>query len=239
MPAELDPGKRAVQPRALSPRAKQRSLARTISARYPTPFLRHYTYWKIVTDPVYAAVWDVLADAPSLPLLDLGCGGGQFAFFIRECGYTAPLAGVELDAEKVEIASRIAAAHHLDARFLAQDYRDIGEDHQGHVCLLDVLQYVPPDAQREMLARAARLVHQHGGLFIARSGLRDDSMRYHITRMVDRFARAIRWIRAPLVDHPARETFEEVLGAAGLKVECRPLWGRTPFNNHLIIARRA
>lgn len=219
-------------------RADQRSLARTISARYPTPFLRHYTYWKIVTDPVYAAAWEVLRSARTLPLLDLGCGAGQFAFFIRECGYTDPLIGVELDAEKAGVASRIAAEHHLDARFLALDYRDLREAHQGHVCLLDVLQYVPPEAQREMLARVAGLVHEQGGILIARSGLRDDSTRYQITRLVDRFARAIRWIRAPLVDHPTRETFEEVLGAAGLKVECRPLWGCTPFNNHLIVARR-
>jgi cyclopropane fatty-acyl-phospholipid synthase-like methyltransferase len=216
----------------------RRAIAKKIASRYPTPFLRHYTYWKTVTDPVYPAACEILRKTPSLPLLDLGCGAGQFAFFLRECGYDAPLLGVELDAEKAHIANRIAEAHDLSARFLALDYREMCEPHRGHVCLLDVLQYIPLNEQREMLARAAGFVNESGGVFIARNGLKDDSKRYAISRLVDRFARAIRWISAPPVDYPTRELFEEVLGSAGLKVEVRPLWGGTPFNNHLIIARK-
>jgi hypothetical protein len=29
------------------------------------------------------------------------------------------------------------------------------------------------------------------------------------------------------------------LAAAGLTVEIKPLWGRTPFNSYLVVARRA
>lgn len=223
---------------APSPEKSRHVIARKVASRYPTPFLRQYTYWKTVTDPVYPAAWELLHHAPPLPLLDLGCGAGQFAFFLREQGFDAPLIGVELDSAKVETANRIAMAHDLRARFLALDCRHLREPHSGHVCLLDVLQYVPLAGQRDMLARAAALVHEGGGIFIARNGFRDGSARYQITRAADRFARIIRWIKAPLVEYPTREMFEDVLGSAGLTVEVRPLWGGTPFNNHLIIARR-
>lgn len=229
MPAKLESGK---------PAADRRALARTISARYPTPFLRHYTYWKIVTDPVYGAVWDVLASAPSLPLLDLGCGAGLLAFYLREHGFAPDISGLDLDGPKIEAAAAIAREHDLRAEFRAQDFRDAFQSASGHVTLLDVLQFVPERAQREILARAASFVHPEGGLLIIRTGIRDDSMRFRITHFMDIFARVIGWMKAPPVDYPTPEMFREVLEPAGFRVELRPLWGRTPFNNYLVIARR-
>ena len=77
-----------------------------------------------------------------------------------------------------------------------------------------------------------------GGKLIIRSGLRDSSWRYRITVVGDWLAKLTFWMKAAPVCYPDRELFESVLGSAGLKVRVEPLWGGTPFNNHLIAAER-
>ena len=38
--------------------------------------------------------------------------------------------------------------------------------------------------------------------------------------------------------YPTRAELESRLGAAGLRVDFRPLYGNTPFNNWLVVAER-
>jgi hypothetical protein len=43
---------------------------------------------------------------------------------------------------------------------------------------------------------------------------------------------------AKKIQHAASLDFVRIYGAAGLKVKISPMWGGTPFNNHLIVAER-
>ena len=46
-------------------------------------------------------------------------------------------------------------------------------------------------------------------------------------------------MRSPALHFPDRAEVEAPLRDAGLGVDVRPLWGDTPFNSFLLVARRA
>ena len=219
------------------PGSGDKALARRLADRFPSRFLRSYVYWKVRSDPVYRAVAGVLAAAKPLPLLDLGCGAGLLAHYLRECGFREPMHGVDLDEPKIAVARQISAQTEPTLTFDCCDFREVRTG-GGHVTMLDVLLFVPADQQAEMLSRIASFVHPEHGVLIVRSGIGDGSWRHRLTHGMDILAKLIRWMPVRPASYPSRELFSRVLEAAGFSVEFRPLWGRTPFNNHLIVARR-
>ncbi len=203
-----------------------------IAKSFDSKWQRHYVASKLRTDPVYQAITPLLAESP-LPVLDIGCGLGLLALHLRASGVTAPILGVDYDAPKIASAKRVAAKLGVtDVEFRASDVQGGLPEHQGNVCLLDVLQFLTPEDQQALLTEAARRVPA-GGLFIIRSGLRDDSLRFKITVAGDLLAKATFWMKAAPTHYPVREDFARILSPFG-KVEITPLWGNTPFNNHLI-----
>ena len=108
--------------------------------------------------------------------------------------------------------------------------------HSGHVTILDILQFFSP-AERDALLRAAAERVAPGGLLVIRSGLHDRSARFAITVAGDWLARGTRWMKAAPTHYPRAADFHRVLSPFG-NVEITPLWGATPFNNHLIVLRK-
>jgi 2-polyprenyl-3-methyl-5-hydroxy-6-metoxy-1,4-benzoquinol methylase len=207
-----------------------------IAKAFDSRWQRHYVASKLRTDPVYQAIAGQL-DASPLPVLDIGCGLGLLAFYLRAHGVTSPFLGVDFDAPKIS-AARLAAAklgaEHTE--FRTTDVQTGIPHHSGNVCILDVLQYLTPEGQAELLTEAALRVPA-GGVLAIRSGLRDDSTRFKVTVAGDLFAKATFWMKSAPKHYPRAGDFERILSPFG-NVEVRPLWGNTPFNNHLITLRR-
>lgn len=198
---------------------------------------RCYTIMKLRSDPVYAAVTQELAGS-SLPVLDIGCGIGLLAFYLRESGYAAPIVGFDYDPKKIACAqSMVARSDYGGLSFMTGDARQGLPGCNGHAVILDILQFFTLDEQTALLRTVASHVAA-GGRLIIRTCLRDDSRRFRITVAGDWLAKLTFWMKGSPVCYPTRELFETVLGAAGLKVRVQPLWGGTPFNNHLIVAER-
>lgn len=198
---------------------------------------RFYVPSKLASDPVYGAVAHELCSS-ELPVLDVGCGLGLLAFYLREFGFQPDITGSDYDAEKIESAQRMAVRSGFAGLcFVAGDARAGLPEFSGNVVILDILQFFTREEQESLLYAAAARVAE-GGKLIIRSGLRDDSARFRITVAGDWLAKLTLWMKAAPVCYPTRELFESVLGAAGLKVRVGPLWGGTPFNNHLIVAER-
>lgn len=197
--------------------------------------LHGYARGKIAWDPAYAWLAGELRGG-SLPLLDIGCGAGILGAYLRECGCGRPLTGIDPDANKIGIAQGVAAAY-KDLFFVTGDARNLPE-FSGEIIMLDVLHYMSSDDQASVLANVvARLAP--GGRAFVRTTFRDSSWRYHVTLLEEFFVRWSGWIRGGRCCFPTRE---EVLGpllGAGCEVEIFPLWGRTPFNSHMIVARRS
>lgn len=214
---------------------EQRAIARRIAERFGKPWHRDYVRNKLRFDPVYAAVAAVVTDDPR-PLLDIGCGLGLLGFHLRERGFRAAYRGLDFDAKKIAIAREVSARC---GAALVFDDGEAGElpPFNGHVALLDVLHYLPAAAQQDLLREAAARVAP-GAALIARNVLREPSWRFRLTVWEERFMYAVRWMRSPAVHFPTRAEVEAPLLAAGLAPDVRPLWGDTPFNSFVIVARR-
>ncbi|MGV3658831.1 MAG: class I SAM-dependent methyltransferase [Prosthecobacter sp.] len=198
---------------------------------------RFYAPAKLGSDPVYGAATREL-EGTSLPVLDVGCGIGLLAFYLREAGFKPDITGFDYDAPKIDSASRMATrSGHSGLSFQTGDARTSMPDFSGNVVILDILQFFTR-AEQEALLRLAAARVAPGGALIIRSGLRDDSRRFRITVAGDWFAKLTFWMKAAPVCYPDAALFQSVLGSEGLTVRVEPLWGGTPFNNHLVVARR-
>ena len=201
-----------------------------------------YRYWyslsKLAMDPLYEAVPGAFDDE-SEPLLDLGCGIGLLLHCLRASGRTLPYVGVDTDAVKID-AARVASMRsgHNDAEFQVCDLGVQFPEHKGSVALLDVLQYLPAQAQSSLLSQAARCVSKQGRLVI-RTGLADGTWRSAMTRATDRFGHFVGWMKTSFKAQPSAQELRDILQRHGLQAEFKPLWGRTPFNNWLVVARRS
>lgn len=204
------------------------------------PSRQHYWYarCKLASDPLYAGVGAVLRET-SAPLLDLGCGIGLLAHTLRAQGFTGAYVGVDNDANKIAAARTAAGRADLgEARFACIDLaRAPLPAHRGSVALLDVLQYLPPQAANELVERAAACVAP-GARLVIRSGLDDHDARTRFTRAMDVFSRRIGWMNTAPKRYPTRAELETLLARCGLHARFAPLSGRLPFNNWLIVGEK-
>lgn len=210
---------------------------RILTNRYQSRWFRGYVKSKLRTDPLYPAVWLELGNS-DLPLLDLGCGLGLLAFYLRHHGFRPPILSIDYDLKKITTAQEIANAHYPDTQFQHGDAREGIPQFQGSVTILDILQFFQKGEQERLLRNAARSVAP-GGQLVIRSGLLDDSWRFRVTHAGDLLARATRWMKAAPTCYPTRESICTVLEGEGLDGKVTPLWGKTPFNNFLISYKRS
>ena len=212
-------------------------LAKKLAAPFPGTWDRTYVASKVKTDPLYGAVYEELRSS-ELPLLDLGCGLGLLAFYLRERGLSFPIRGLDYDSRKIDSAKKVAAAlAHPALDFATHDARSGLPDHTGNVSILDILQFVTPAEQETLLNLAAARIAP-GGKLVIRSGIRDGSGRFKITVVCDYLAKASFWMKAAPTHYPTADDFTRILSPHG-KVRISPLWGGTPFNNHLIVLENA
>jgi SAM-dependent methyltransferase len=213
--------------------APDAAIVARISARYRLHPHRSYVRGKLRWDPLFTTVAPTLVDSPR-GLLDIGCGFGLFGQYLRECGFRARYFGMDLDERKIAEARR--AANGLDLEFAVGSATSLPQ-FSGDVALFDVLHYLSAEQQQLALAQAAACVPA-GGLIAIRNVLREPGWRFRTTIAEERIARALRWMRYPVTYYPEREEIEAPLRAAGFVTQVTPLWGRTPFNSYLFLARR-
>jgi len=211
--------------------------ARRAAGRFRTSrFLHGYAKGKAGWDPAYPAVAALLQGSPR-PLLDVGCGIGLLAAYLRESGCTQTIIGIEPDAGKASTANDLVASHYPDMEFHSGDARALPE-FSGDLVVLDVLHYLAPSAQADILqAVSARIAP--GGRALIRTAFRDSSWRYFATLAEEAFIRASGWVRRGRCHFSARSEMENFFRGSGLSLSIRPMWGKTPFNSHLVEIRRA
>lgn len=221
------------------PMAREQAIgiARAYLPRHPLGNRWDYFYVraKLGSDPLYPGVLQALRGTAA-PLLDLGCGLGLLAHALRQDGQALDYRGVDNDAAKIRRAVRAAEKTGLArARF---DYVDLARElpeHRGSVAILDVLQYLPEPAQRQLL-RAIAAMLEPGARLVIRTGLADRSARGRVSWLGDRAANLVGWMQSAPRFHPDAATLRAMLEDAGLRAEFAPLYGRTPFNNWLVVA---
>ena len=221
------------------PRDQVRAIARAFLPAKPwgNRWDHYYTRTKLGSDPLYPGVCDALRGTTA-PLLDLGCGLGLLAHALRAQGLELPYRGVDNDAGKIARAQVAAARAGLaDASFDVVDLAHTYPTHAGSVAILDVLQFISPEAQARTLDAAIAMLVP-GAKLVIRTGLEDGSRRARVTRAVDVFSRVLGWMNAGPSRYPEASALRAKLEGAGLGVEFTPLFAGTPFNNWRVVATR-
>ena len=207
-----------------------------VASLFAARWLRHYVSSKLRSDPVFPAAFELLNKSRQ-PILDVGCGVGLLAFYLRERRSEATVVGVDTDARKIRQGIAAAQGRYDGIEFVEQDARKELPPFQGNVALLDVLHYLAPADQATLLSELAARVAP-GGLLLLRDAPREQTARFWATYVGEVFAQTISWnIGAPL-HFPTRESIVAAFDEAEFTREERPAWGGTPFNNRLFIFRR-
>ena len=207
-----------------------------VAAQFPQHWLRHYVRGKLRHDQIYSTAYELLR-ASENSILDVGCGVGLLAFYLRERACRQPVLGLDVDARKIRYGSEIASKQYEDVELRLHDVQGALPVFAGNIALFDVLHYLPDAAQRALLSDLAGCVAP-GGVLIIRDCPREPRPRYWMTFLAEKFAQAVSWnLRTPL-HFPTRESLSDVFRANEFEREIRPLWGTSPFNNHIFIFRR-
>ena len=199
----------------------------------PWPNLYYYAQGKLALDPAYPDVARELASSPR-PLLDIGCGMGLLAAWLRAHGHCAPICGMDVDGKKIRIAQDLLGPE--NASFHAGDALDFAP-HSGDVVMLDVLHYFD-DAQQQRLLEKIAASLAPGGVAKIRVTLHDKSWRFTATKLEEWFVHASGWIPTSGWNFPVREEVGRAFRTRAFVEEVRPMWGITPFNSYLFTYRR-
>ena len=227
-----------------------RALAQRAARRYPPRdrYARHFAFGKLTGDPAFGHLLAAGCIPPGARLLDLGCGQGLVAALLAAAEETrargewppdrpAPPAsvsvtGIELMAREVERARAAAPA----AQFTRANIATAEFPPSDVVLILDVLHYLAPAAQSDVLRRVRGALAPRGTLLL-RVADAAPTLRFRYTLLVDRVASALRGLGwAPLHCRPVAAWRRELEGL-GFAVEALPMSAGTPFANVLLAAR--
>jgi SAM-dependent methyltransferase len=217
--------------------ASFRSLARKAAARYPQAdrYARHFAYGKLRGDPAFEHIFSSGLIPPSARILDLGCGQGLLAALLAAGGRHGDwrYRGIDRAGRDIERARAAAGSR---GELVAGDIRNIDFGAADVVVLLDVLHYLEPPAQADVLRRA-RAALSPGGTLMMRVADASGGFRFRVTEAIDLAVTRLRGHAiARLHSLPLSERKEQLV-REGLRVESVPMSAGTPFANVLLVAR--
>lgn len=216
--------------------SEHESACARVAAQFPQRWLRGYVGSKLRSDPVFLAAYELFGGSDQ-PILDVGCGVGLLAFYLRERGCRQPILGLDVDARKIRQGTSIVQGRYTDVDLRCQDVQEPIPEFSGAIALFDVLHYLPLAQQTALLSRLAKCVTP-GSALVIRDCPRDDSARFWMTYAAEKFAQTISWNLNRHLHFPSHESIVEAFDENEFERESRPLWGKSPFNNQLFVFRR-
>ena len=222
--------------------------------------LRHRWAWhwargKLAHDPVFRGLLERGELRAGNRVLDIGCGQGLLASLLRACVAVAargawpaswppaPLAleytGIELMPKDVARAN--AALGGLPgatpkAHIVCADLRQATLPACDLAVLLDVLHYVEPGAQDDLLSRV-RDALAPGGRLLLRVGDAAQRRGFAYSQWIDRVVCAVRGLRMPRTWGRPLDDWVALLVRLGFSpVRCVTMGPGTPFPNVLLVA---
>jgi len=167
-------------------------------------FAYHFARGKLRGDPVFRALLERGLLHGRAHILDLGCGQGLLTAWLRAAahchergiwprGWPAPprartIRGMELSAREV---ARARCALGAECEVERADIRGTAFGNADAVVLLDVLHYMSPESQRDVLERVRAALPQHG-LLLLRVGDAEGGVRFRLSRWGDQLVALLR-----------------------------------------------
>lgn len=208
----------------------------------------HFARNKLGVDPAFSMLLEK-GLIPDGRVLDIGCGQGLLAAWLiaarqlYESGkwrsdwpappHLAGLRGIELVKRDLEWA-RTALGEH--AEFVQGDMCQADLGQTDTVVILDVLHYVNPDFQDEVLRRV-RAALAPGGILLMRVGDADGGFPFKISNFVDQLVFFARSGRRCTLHCRSLSDWKAVLATLGFMVEVLPMRQDSTFASVLLAAR--
>jgi trans-aconitate methyltransferase len=219
--------------------ASFRALAREAAALYPPKdrYARHFAFGKLTRDPVFRHIWDnqLIASGGATRVLDLGCGQALIGALLSAGRHPGDWRYHGIDSSRRDI-ERARAALPARCEVVDGDVRTASLPASDAVFVVDVLHYIEPDAQADLLRRVREALAP-GGVLVMRVADASPSLRFRYTEAVDRVVTRLRGQAVKrLYSVPLAQRRRQLEGH-GFRVEERPMSEGTPFANVLLVAR--
>ena len=215
-------------------------------------FAYHFARGKLGGDPTFRA----LLQRGILPsqglLLDLGCGQGSlFAWLLAAQSlhasgqwpgdWPAPpsglkMRGVDLVPSDVARAHKAWGAAHPTVAIEQGDMRETVLGQPDAVTILDVLHFISPHEQAQLLQRIYAALPP-GGVFVTRVGDASAGWRFRMSQAVDQVASFLRGYRSPELYTRALSDWLELLRGMGFEVQADNMSEGQPYANVMLVCR--
>jgi SAM-dependent methyltransferase len=143
-------------------------------------YSRRFVTWKMRLDKIFSIL--LSEDLGRGRAIDLGCGYGMALALVEYRQPGRRLIGCDLDEERVRIAGE--ALSRLNAELSVCDVRDFVLPEAGLIMIIDVLQYLDPDEQRNLLSRCCKALVP-GGKLVFRVHDRERGLVSKLTKALD------------------------------------------------------
>ncbi len=165
-------------------------------------------------------------------ILDVGCGFGLFAAYFGQTHARRAIVGVDPDARRIALASRVAASLGLvNHEFHVGDVRDVPiEGPFAGAYVLDVMHHIPSRDQRGVLERLRDLLAP-GGVLLIKDITTEPRYELLFTELLDRVM--VGWSEELAYRH--HKEWGEILTELGFKVRIVRVPDILPYP-HVVIA---
>ena len=211
-------------------------------------FAYYFARGKLGRDPVFAALLALGLIPDGARLLDLGCGQGLLAAWLDAAhashrggqwpkSWPPPprldaFRGIELRPRNVERARRALGTL---ARIDCADIRSAEFAEADVVIILDVLHYLDPAAQEQVLKRVRSSIGAKGVLLL-RIGNAAGGWRFTMSRWIDAALLYVRDHRQGRLHCRTLPAWSAALAGCGFTARAIPMSAGTPFANVLLVA---
>lgn len=193
-----------------------------------------YVRGKLRWDPVFA---QLAARVPfPCPVVDLGCGQAILLALLARLQPGVEAVGIEWDDRKLAAGSE-GTSGLAGVTLVRGDVRDASIPEATTIFIIDVLHYLQPDEQSDLLRRAVRSLRP-GGCLIVRDVDASAGVRAWINRWQERVNKLFGVHQGETLRFRTAAELERALQELGLDTKIEQSSGRLPLSNVLVTARR-
>jgi SAM-dependent methyltransferase len=212
----------------------RRAISRIV--RELPPVERAYSFARfLIMRPKILSVMDLLLPDRGR-ILDLGCGFGLFATYFGQTQPLREIIGVDVNARRVEMATKVARALGLERhRFVVGDVRELDFSGTFAACyVIDVMHHLPKETQIPVLERLRDLLVP-GGVLIIKDITTDSRFGLAFTEVLDR---VMVGFNEPLA-YRHHSDWGGILTKLGFQVRIARVPDILPYPHVIIAARKA
>lgn len=151
---------------------------------YKGPVLEWYCRIKVRLEDNYRLFENLVPRKGKI--VDLGCGYGFLPLMLGFMSKDREITGIDYDEEKIEIASH-CVSRNTNTRFIQADVSEYELPQADVFIISDLLHYLLPEQQAELIRRCVSRLNRNG-LLIIRDADADKAVRHRGTRLTELFS---------------------------------------------------